>query len=37
MLYYDPQGPDGRGAIPIAQLGEVDHPALRWSDFLIIG
>ena len=36
-LYYDAEGPDGRGAIQIAQLGETDHPALRWSDFLIIG
>ncbi|WP_298194826.1 calcium-binding protein [Novosphingobium sp.] len=36
-LYYDAEGPDGRGAIQIAQLGETDHPALFWSDFLIVG
>lgn len=36
-LYYDPEGPDGRGPIQIARLGDGEPPALRWSDFLIIG
>ncbi len=35
-LYYDPEGLDGRGAIKIAELGDVVHPVLQWTDFVII-
>jgi len=36
-LYYDAEGPDGRGPVKIAQLGQGDPPELLWLDFLIIG
>ena len=35
-LYYDAEGPSGRGPIQIAQLGHGDHPEVVWTDFLII-
>ena len=35
-LYYDPEALDGRGAIKIAELGDVVHPVLQWNDFVII-
>jgi len=36
VLYYDAEGPDGRGPIEIAQLGFKDHPVLNHGDFLIV-
>jgi Ca2+-binding RTX toxin-like protein len=35
-LYYDADGPDGRGPIEFAQMGALVHPELRYADFLII-
>lgn len=35
-LFYDAEGPDGRGPIQIAQLGIGDHPLLNYGDFVII-
>lgn len=35
-LYYDAEGPDGRGPVEIAQLGLREHPRLTFNDFLII-
>ncbi len=36
-LYYDAEGPDGRNPVKLAQFGLSEHPALVWSDFLIVG
>ena len=35
-LYYDAEGPGGRGPIEIAQVGFHSHPALNYGDFLIV-
>ena len=36
VLYYDTDGPDGRGPIAFAQVGDLSHAILTYGDFLIV-